>query len=773
MSILAGFFFILCANWWWGCIPQPLFSTPYSKVLFDRNDRLLEARLATDEQWRFPPISELPENYISALIEFEDRKFQSHMGIDLTALMRALVQNLSSGHIVSGGSTITMQLVRMANGNPNRTYTQKLIEVFQALRLETKYTKKEILNLYASHAPFGGNIVGLTAASWRYFGRSPAQLSWAESALLAVLPNNPANIRPGYHQKYLKAKRNRLLKKLHASHKISELDFQLAVVEPLPEKALTFPKLAPHLLESLSYQPEKFRINPSKKGLLNSTLNSRIQGQIETIKHKHWNKLKASHINHLAALVVDNESGQVVAYVGNSNFDFQQGSGYAMDLIHRPRSTGSILKPFLYGAMLEEGLITPKQLVPDIPVNYDGYRPENYDLAYRGVVPAKQALAQSLNIPAVNMLQEYGISLFYDFLEDAGVTSFFRQAEAYGLPLILGGAEGNLWEMTQLYSQLSQIAQNTEPKAIQILKGITPNKIKGLKLSSGSAWLTLTALLEVNRPGSQGNWKKYSSSRKVAWKTGTSYGFRDAWAIGTTPKYTVGVWVGNAEGKGAASLVGTRAAAPLMFDIFNTLPSTGWYQKPGFDLKKILTCRQDGFLANRYCEHEQTEIPANSNYSRLTPYHERIHTDLLFNYQVSTACESLKNIKSSNWFSLPPHLAHYYQKTNSDYLTKPKWRQDCLNLLSVKSPISFIYPRPNTKVYIPKKLDGKRSVIISEVAHNHTTTRLYWYIDNEYLGVTSEIHQMEMAPLAGKHEILVLDQDGNQAAISIEVLGQN
>jgi len=767
---------------WWHSLPSPFLSVPYSWVLHDRHGQLLEARIAADEQWRFPPVSSLPASYVEALIEFEDQRFHEHIGFDWMAIARAFYLNLSSGRVVSGGSTITMQLIRIAKKNPRRTYTEKLLEIVQATRLEAKLSKQEILYLYASHAPFGGNVVGIRAASWRYFGRQPDALTWGESALLAVLPNSPSYIRPGVNQQKLILKRNGLLKRLLAKNKLTQLDYDLAIAEPLPQSMLAFPKMAPHLIDSLSTNKALFRlktlsgtspeVDTDNLGSHSSTLDWQVQRGLKLIVESQASELALSNIHHLAAIVVDTQSGQVLGYVGNARYDFEPHSGFALDLVHRPRSTGSILKPLLYASMLEKGEITPNQLVADVPVKFSGYAPENYDLKFRGVVPAKQALAQSLNIPAVNMLKDHGIHTFYDFLKDAGMTSLFRPADDYGLPLILGGAEGSLWDMTQLYVQLGQLAQSLPVTPMSILSTADTYPLKGATLSAGSAWLTLEALVEVNRPGELGFWKQYSSARKVAWKTGTSFGFRDAWAIGVTPKYTVGVWVGNAEGTGTVGLTGTQAAAPVMFDIFNQLPKTDWFQKPEYSLKSVEVCEQDGYLASRYCAPVKIDLPLYSNYSTVTPYHRRIHVDKAGDYRVSSRCESIANMKSVNWFSLPPHLGHYFQKTNSDYSPMPKWREDCLNLMSARSPISIVYPKKGYKVYLPTVLSGKKSSMVAEVAHTYSASELFWYLDSEYLGSTKDIHKMELAPSYGAHDLLVLDESGNQSSTRFHVLNK-
>ncbi|MFT4765362.1 MAG: penicillin-binding protein 1C [Oleispira sp.] len=763
---VAVIFSVLISSW--HSLPQPLFNSPYSSILLDRNNQLLEARIASDEQWRFPPSETLPSSYIKAVLLFEDKRFYTHSGVDFLALGRATLQNIKAKEVVSGASTLSMQVIRLASDNQSRTLSTKLIETLQALRLEFSYDKQEILNLYASHAPFGGNVVGISAASWRYFGRAPESLSWAESALLAVLPNRPNYLRPGKNQQKLKQKRDRLLTRLQQAGEFDQLQLTLALSEPLPDKILAFPKRAPHLLETLISRN-------FNQAVIKTSLNSNLQAQVQSVINNYAQRLLNSQITHLAAVVLDNKSGLPVAYIGNSGFSHNPHSGKGIDLLHRARSTGSILKPLLYATMLQQGEITPLQLVEDTPTKFKGYQPENYDLKFRGVVPAKQALAQSLNIPAVNMLKQYGIKPFYDFLESRGMSTLHRNADDYGLPLILGGAEGTLWEMTHLYMQLARAAQSLPAQAISRLPTIAieePSILDTSHLGAGAAWLTLNALLEVGRPGSESRWRQFSNSRKVAWKTGTSYGFRDGWAIGTTAEYTIGVWTGNAEGGGVPGLTGTQAAAPLLFELFNLLPKTHWFSKPEYDLRQVRVCKNDGFLATPYCDSKVIDLPLVSSYSKISPYHMRIHTDVKQHYRVSSACEPVHKLSSLNWFTLPPHVAFYYQKQHSEYRPMPKWRQDCLNFMSAQSPISFIYPHKGTQIYLPTTMDGSRTKMVSELAHQYSASQVYWYLDQEYLGTTQQIHQMEIGPGLGKHELLVVDEAGNQQVLGFEVLSK-
>ena len=767
-AVCVALIFSVLISSWWHSLPQPLFNSPYSSILLDRNNQLLEARIASDEQWRFPPSETLPSSYIKAVLLFEDKRFYTHSGVDFLALGRATLQNIKAKEVVSGASTLSMQVIRLASDNQSRTLSTKLIETLQALRLEFSYDKQQILNLYASHAPFGGNVVGISAASWRYFGRAPESLSWAESALLAVLPNRPNYLRPGKNQQKLKQKRDRLLTRLQQAGEFDQLQLTLALSEPLPDKILAFPKRAPHLLETLISRN-------FNQAVIKTSLNSNLQAQVQSVTNNYAQRLLNSQITHLAAVVLDNKSGLPVAYIGNSGFSHNPHSGKGIDLLHRARSTGSILKPLLYATMLQQGEITPLQLVEDTPTKFKGYQPENYDLKFRGVVPAKQALAQSLNIPAVNMLKQYGIKPFYDFLETRGMSTLHRNADDYGLPLILGGAEGTLWEMTHLYMQLARAAQSLPAQAISRLPTIAieePSILDTSHLGAGAAWLTLNALLEVGRPGSESRWRQFSNSRKVAWKTGTSYGFRDGWAIGTTAEYTIGVWTGNAEGGGVPGLTGTQAAAPLLFELFNLLPKTHWFSKPEYDLRQVRVCKNDGFLATPYCDSKIIDLPLVSSYSKISPYHVRIHTDAKQHYRVSSACEPVHKLSSHNWFTLPPHVAFYYQKQHSEYRPMPKWRQDCLNFMSAQSPISFIYPHKGTQIYLPTTMDGSRTKMVSELAHQYSASQVYWYLDQEYLGTTQQIHQMEIGPGLGKHELLVVDEAGNQQVLGFEVLSQ-
>jgi penicillin-binding protein 1C len=540
--------------WWWFCLPDPLFDASYSTVLLDKNNELLGARLAADGQWRFPGDElVIPQTFREAIIQFEDKRFYAHNGVDIIALCRALRDNILSGKVTSGGSTLTMQTMRLSRCNRPRTIFQKCIEMLWACRAEMKYSKDKILQQYASHAPFGGNVVGLGAASWRYFQKTPEQLSWGEAATLAVLPNAPGLIHPGRNRDLLMQKRNALIAKLQAKRIINNEDASLAMQEPLPDQPYPLPDIAPHLLGHYN----------STGAILHSTIDIDLQQRLSELVNRHADILSMNGVHNAALLLMETETGNVLAYIGNTQHESRQHQN-DVDIIRSERSSGSILKPFLHCAALEEGLITPAGILEDIPTFIRGYQPLNFSQEYMGMVPANEALSMSLNVPAVRLLQDYGILPFKERLVAAGITTLHYSPDHYVLPLVLGGAEVTLWDVCGAYASMGRILNHTYKYDHQYSKeDIHPPVILAQKhdesryvklteqpplWNAGAIWHTFEAMSDLRRPDSEGQWETFRSSKRVAWKTGTSFGYRDAWAVGVTPKYTIGVWVGNADG---------------------------------------------------------------------------------------------------------------------------------------------------------------------------------------------------------------------------------
>ncbi len=771
-------------------LPRPLFNNPVSLVVEDVNGKLIGAKIANDGQWRFPFNSEVSDKFKKASICFEDKRFYSHYGVDLFALGRAVRQNIRSGRIVSGGSTITMQVVRLSR-QESRTVLQKCIEIFLSFYLELSYSKDEIFSIYAGHAPFGGNVVGLDAAAWRYYGKNAENLSWGEAAALAVLPNSPSLVHPGRNRNTLLSKRDMLLDKMKGQGIIDAETCQMAKLEPLPAKPLALPNYAPHLVNRIYF--EKFGKQKFDESKFKTTINLTLQKQVLDIIQRHSETWTANGINNAAALVLDVETGNVLAYVGNTYKGLSNENNNDVDIIVAPRSPGSTLKPLLYTALLGDGLILPTSLVADIPTQIAGYSPKNFNLEYDGAVSARKALSRSLNVPAIRMLRSYGVERFHLMLQRMGMTTINRPAGHYGLSLILGGGEASVWELAGIYSSMARMlihySENSsryDPSDWHMpVYSITDTLGKQarkdiLKLdeeyfvSAGSVWSAFEAMEDLMRPGEEALWKQFNISQKIAWKTGTSYGYRDAWSIGCTPKYAIAVWVGNADGEGRPGLTGISAAAPVMFDILSLLPSSDWFQIPYDDMEHIVVCRESGYRALEICtEKDSMWVPKQGLKSGACPYHQLVHLDPTEKWRVNSECESTSNMIHQSWFVLPPAMEWYYKDKNHNYRPLPKYRQDCAETNTADDAMELIYPKLATKIYVPIEIDGNPGKTIFEVAHRNSSAIIYWHLDVEYIGQTKNIHQMALNPSVGKHVLSLVDEDGGRLTQNFEIIGKN
>ncbi len=769
---------VLVAVWWFS-LPCPLFTDPVCTVIDDRNGMLLGAKIAGDGQWRFPERRQVPYKFARAVILYEDRYFRWHPGFNPVSLLRAARQNIRAGKIVSGGSTLSMQAIRLYRKGKPRGIKEKLIEIFLATRLEYQYDKDRILALYAAHAPFGGNVVGLDAAAWRYFGTYPENLSWSESCMLAVLPNAPALIHPGRNRELLLEKRNRLLGKLRSAGVLDSLSWELACLEPLPEKPKELPQLAPHLLIRTWMEQAGKHVQ--------TTIDRELQLKVTEIVNRHAAALSSNQIHNAACLVMDVETGAVKAYVGNTE---QPDKAHAndVDMIMANRSTGSILKPFLYCSMLDQGLILPNTLLPDIPIQYSGFTPKNFSHSYDGAVHASEALSRSLNIPSVFMLQHYGLVKFHYYLKKLGLTTITRPAEHYGLSLILGGAECKLWELCGLFSSMARILKHYNqydgsyfdqdlhfpyyhgppPPEINILEG---NIKKDNFMNASAIWHTFQSLIEVNRPLSETGWQHFSIAEKVAWKTGTSFGFRDAWAVGTNKKYTAGVWVGNADGEGRPGLVGAYAAAPILFDVFDKLEPEPWFDPPLDEMARVGVCPQSGHLAGIHCPLADTVwIPSPCLETTPCPYHRPVHLSADGQHRVHAGCYPAGRIHNQAWFILPPVWEWYYKTGHPGYRSLPPFLPDCEKEKKSEQAMDLIYPGRVTTIYVPRELEGRRSKVVFEAAHRVPETAIYWHLDDQFLGLTRYIHQLECLPDPGKHRLFLIDETGERLELDLRVL---
>ena len=760
-------------------LPDPLFPEKYAMVITDREGDLIGAAIAEDGQWRFPQVDTLPEKFVQALLTFEDAYFYQHPGINPVSMWRAFAANRKAGRIVRGGSTITMQLARMIRRNPPRTYMNKMYETLLAIKLELVYSKDELLTFYINNAPFGGNVVGMDAASWRYFGRPSYQLSWAEAAGLAVLPNSPSLVKPGYNKRIYREKRDHLLEKLSTLGYLDASDLLLAKAEHLPGKPKRLPENSWHLLKQLQ------ALYPGSR--LKTTISKEIQNAVYQITKEYSNQLMANQVYNAAVLVTEVETGNVIAYVGNVPSDKDHGQD--INMVMQSRSTGSLLKPVLYAIAMDEGLITPGQLLPDIPLFYRGFTPKNFDKTFHGAVAANRALQASLNVPNVYLLKKYGYEKFHHKLTRMGLSNSLKYpAGHYGLSMIIGGVEASLWDITGMYGSMARVLShyhsnpfNTpytnadyHPNRILLNDGEKSQEETNFSAQSligaGALYQTFETLKGLQRPEEDAQWQQFSSTHEVVWKTGTSQGFRDAWAIGLNSAYVVGIWLGNADNEGRPGLTGIRAAAPLLFRIFNQLTGGADFEIPLSDMTQAKLCIFSGMKAGPYCEETQVSYIPKRAYREtgICLYHQNLLLDSLSNYRVTSACYPVNKMIETPWFILPPGQAWYYQNFHPEYQFPPDYGNGCRAENS--EVMDIIYPKSFSKVAIPREITGKKGRLIVHAVHNHPGAKLFWYLDEHFLGSTLDEHKMQIDTQRGWHRVLVIDEQGRERQVVFEAI---
>ena len=562
------------------------------------------------------------------------------------------------------------------------------------------------------------------------------------------------------------------MKKLFEEEIIDELTYELAIQEELPQKPFPLPQIAPHLLQVANKEHKGKRIKTS--------VNKALQQRVNTIVKNNYNTLQQNQIYNIGVLVLDVKTRKVMAYVGNSPTDIDHQKD--VDVINKPRSTGSILKPFLYAAMLDAGEILPNTLVADIPTQIASYNPKNFNLEYDGAVPASRALSRSLNVPSVRMLQDFGLDRFHHYVKELGLTDIKYNANHYGLSLILGGAESNLWDLCKSYAGMSStINHYTETDGKYYTNEfvnptfLADDKVDFGKLSTektifdaGSIYMTYQSLKEVNRPEGEENWEFFDSSKEIAWKTGTSFGFRDAWAIGSTKDYVVGVWVGNADGEGRPGLVGVSTAAPILFDVFDVLPKSKWFSEPFDELEKIPVCSKSGYRASEICEQKDSVFVQRAGLkTKACPYHLWVHLNENEQHQVNSSCYPINKMKHTSWFVLPPLEAFYYQSKNPSYKTLPSFLPGCIS--SNKAVMDFIYPKKSVKVFLPKDFSENTNQLVFRLAHNISDIKVFWYLNDNFMGTTQTFHEFALSPKPGKHLVIVVDELGNEIKQTIEI----
>ncbi|MBR4524803.1 MAG: penicillin-binding protein 1C [Bacteroidales bacterium] len=742
--------------WYLLCLPVHLFRQPLSATAVTADGTLLGARISADGQWCFPAADHVPEKFARCIVTYEDKRFWWHLGIDYLSAGRALVQNLTRGEVISGASTLSMQVIRLSRPGAPRTLPEKVYEMMLATRLEMRYTKRKILLLYASNAPFGGNVIGLEAAAWRYFGRSADDLSWGESAMLAVLPNAPGLIHPGRARERLLEKRNALLDKLAEKGIIDPTECLLAKDEPLPDKPLPMPDAAYHLLERCRAE--------SGDGPFTLTLDAALQTRVNAIAKRYFDSYHTNLVDNLGVLVVDVHTGEIRAYYGNTRGCAPRLRGADVDMIPAARSSGSTLKPLLYAAMLDAGELLPTSLVKDTPYNYNNFSPQNFGRSYDGAVPAHEVIERSLNVPSVRMLEQFGAERFLQILQRMGFTTIDKDADHYGLSLILGGAEISLQTLARAYYYLAaELAGDPVFEDFAYRTDVRRDRLpaRRIPISRAAAYLTFDALSNANRPEEESSWMDFATGRRIAWKTGTSWGNRDAWSVGVNRDWVVAVWVGNSDGEGRSGVTGVSYASPVMFDVFSALPGSGWFARPTDGMTQIEVCHESGFPASDLCPQRDTIwVPDVEEQPDMCRYHRLVHLDAEGRYQVNSSCCPPEQMHAEVRFVLPPAQEWYYMKKHLDYKPLPPKHPLFDAASSGYNPIDIIYPQPDITLVLTRSLTGRENGAVFRAAHADAGATIYWHIDDEFVGETVGEHELRVDPAPGRHVLTLIDEQG-------------
>jgi len=728
----------------------------YSTQILAKDGTVIHAFLSKDDKWRlYTNSKEITPLLRKTLIYKEDQYFYFHPGINPFAIGRATIRNIFTGRRTSGASTITMQVVRLLDPK-RRTYVNKIAEAFRAVQLELHFSKDEILQLYLNLVPYGGNIEGIKAASLLYFGKPPELLSLAEITALTIVPNRPSSLRPGTRNDELKLARNVWLNRFQKEELFENNIINDALNEPLFVKRLRSPQLAPHL--SLRLQKD-FPNQP----VIQSALKIQLQLQIEEQVKNYINRLQTNNIHNAAVMVVNNETMEVEAYVGSADFNNPYDGGQ-VDGIRAIRSPGSTLKPLLYATAFDKGIITPKTVLNDVPGNFAGYEPENFDQHFNGPVTIEFALANSLNIPAVKTLKEVSTPTLIGQLKKTGFQTIKKQEKDLGLSMILGGCGVTLEELTRLFAAF---ANEGNFRSLNY----TTEKVnkKGTAIVSKEASYLLTNILtQVTRPDLPSNFDNTYHLPRIAWKTGTSYGKRDAWSIGYNKRYTVGVWVGNFSGEGVPELSGANTATPLLFSIFNALDYNspkGWYAiPPNVTLRKV--CAVSGDIPAEFCDHQITDyyIMGVSAY-RKCQHMRYVFTDPLAKISYCTYCLPDEGYEKNTYPNLAPELIAYYELQKIPYQKLPPHNPKCERVFHDGAPL-IVSPNEGSEYYIRRE-EPQQIQLACQAAND--VQEVFWYINDKLIKKSSPNEPVFISPPFGRVKISCSDDKGRNTNVWIIV----
>ncbi len=732
---------------WLFPLPSSLFP-PFSKVVYFRDGRVARVFLTPDEKLRIKvKVEELPDHVKKAFIAAEDRWFYYHPGVNPFAVIRALVDNLKAGRIVSGASTITMQIVRIAEPRP-RTFVSKIKEALRALQLELHFNKDELLEIYLNIAPFGRNIEGVAAASLAYFGTTPDQLSLSQAAVLAALPRMPSKLAPGKNARALRKERDRVLRRMLRAGFIDRQTFLNALKDPVPEGRRPLPFFAPHASQWV-VQAFPFKDN------LRTTLDYHLQKAVERITHSyHSGFLEERGIKNVSVVVMDARSREILALVGSQDF-FSKEGGQVLGFLAK-RSPGSALKPFLYALAFEKGLINMQTLIMDVPVKFGSYSPHNYNDYYRGMVRAGRALALSLNVPAVLLLKKTGMDEFLWLLLQLGFD--LKDSRRYGLSLILGGCGVSLLELTSAYSVFPSMGLYMRPRILLDQPEAKPERI----FSPGTCYMISQVLSDHSRPDMPSGWEGFSGGVRIAWKTGTSYGRKDAWAIGYSPRYVVGVWVGNFTGEGVAELAGADVAAPLLFRIFQLLEGNKqplWFRRPR-DLIAVDVCALSGMLPGPYCpERKEAWVLSKRVFTERCTLHRSYPVDPVSGYRLCPELEARVPHRQMLFVVFPSRTITWLLSRGIRVSLPPPLHPACQTLSAGASP-KILSPTEGANFFLQQGLPTERQKIPLLASVAPDAEKVYWFVDDRLVASTSPYRPYWLMPLPGSHTIYCVDSQG-------------
>ncbi|HSZ24364.1 MAG TPA: penicillin-binding protein 1C [Cytophagaceae bacterium] len=736
--------------------PFPIDNISYSQIILAKDSTVMNASLNRSEKWRMKTeLTEIVPQLKEAFLYKEDKYFYYHPGFNPIAVLRAFINNVVYGKKKSGASTITMQVARLLEPK-RRTYGSKLIELFRAIQLETKLSKDEILQLYLNLVPYGGNIEGVKSASVLYFDQLPNRLSLAQIVTLTIIPNRPTSLCLGKGNKKIKSERDKWLLRFRKDKIFPGEDIATAIEEPLDIKRANAPKGIPHISNRLKKKyPEENSIQ--------TCIDKTTQRRVETITYNYIQHIKHKHIYNASVLVVNNQTMEVETYLGSPDFSDNEHNGQ-VDGVKALRSPGSALKPLVYAMGFDDGIITPKSTINDVPTDFNGYAPQNFDKKFNGKVSIETALSYSLNVPAVKILEQISVQRFVQKLKKASFKNVAKEERNLGLSAILGGCGVTLEEMTGLYCAFANVGSFMR---LHYLKAEGQSGKVSL-LSPMAAYMVTDILAQLTRPDLPNNYLNTYHVPLIAWKTGTSYGRRDAWSIGYNKKYTVAVWVGNFSGEGVPDLTGSDIATPLLFEIFNTLDynaSNNWFFKPDL-LKFRFVCPETGKLPDEHCDHTVVDyyIPTVSSAEKCQHLKTVfVSADGLLSY--CNQCLPEGGYKKEKYQNLEDDLIDYYRCKGIPLEEIPAHNPACHKLSEVNAP-QIIMPADN-KEYILDKEDPA-DIVLKCLAHNEVK-KVFWYVNNEFYKEAFVSDKIFLRPSQGKIKISCSDDKGRNADISILV----